>query len=98
MTVQIYPKPDYIIYIRNNKNTGVKMLKIFDNTGADIRTLPHPQHFDRDATIIRDALAAKEKEQKPCTPRQNTQNTSYIIHIIKNNSKSTKLTHSQKIG
>lgn len=34
--------------------------KIFDNLGADIRTLPHPLI----ATIIRDALAATKKEQK----------------------------------
>ena len=37
------------------------MTNIFDNLGADIRTWPHPA----EKTIIRDALAATKKEQKP---------------------------------
>ena len=44
----------------NTHRQGGNMTKIFDNIGADIRTLPHPT----EKTIIRDALAATKKEQK----------------------------------
>jgi len=41
------------------------MTKEFDDIGADIRTLPHPTEAREASTIIRDALAATKKEQKP---------------------------------
>ena len=61
------------------------MLRIFENIGADIRTLPHPTEAREASTIIRVAHAAKKRAKNLTkTVHTCTKHSKYQLHYIHN--------------